>query len=746
MADDLDEPSPEIIEMMGQTGSNPVQLSLVAPGPETKMLVGHLALSTESTATLLQEAQRILLHGPHVAASDDAQAKHETGLIIGYVQSGKTMSFTTVTALARDNKYRMVIVIAGTSVPLLNQSEGRLDKDLQLDRRPDRKWLPFKNPAPGGSEGYAIRDALDEWKDASLPEAERQTVLITVMKNARHLENLVEVLQALDLHGVPTLIVDDEADQAGLNTRVKQGGRSAVYQKLLNLRNAMPDHLYLQYTATPQAPLLISLIDTLSPGFAELLTPGPEYAGGNEFFKAGSRLVCTIPDDEIPTKGHRLPDPPSSLLEAMRIFFLGVAAGLVLDEGKGNRSMMVHPSQVTLRHAEYMHWVTQVKDQWQQTLGLSPGDPDLQDLLAVFEESYRDLQVTVPNLPTFDVLIGRLLHAIRKTRIEEINATRGGKTPDIDWRVAYPWILVGGQAMDRGYTVEGLTVTYMPRSIGTGNADTIQQRARFFGYKQNYLGYCRVYLDGAARDAYKHYVVHEEDIREQLTKFRDTGKPLADWKREFFLDRKLKPTRDNVLKLGYMRGKFNEQWHTQDVPHEPQEAVEANHDVVRDFLAKLRLTDDPGHPNRTETQRHKMATNVPLSLAYEDLLIPLRTPNLVDSQLFTRLRLQIDAYLSEHPGATCTIFYMGGGIRRIRALKDEKVENVFQGAYPTDRTKERIYAGDRELKAEQGVTIQIRTLDIRDHPEFTDIPAIAVWIPKEMAGYDVLVQDQGGHP
>ena len=77
--------------------------------------------------------------------------------------------------------------------------------------------------------------------------------------------------------------------------------------------------------------------------------------------------------------------------------------------------------------------------------------------------------------------------------------------------------------MDRGFTVEGLTVTYMPRSVGVGNADTIQQRARFFGYKQSYLGYCRVYLDEDARDAYIDYVEHEEDMRRRLAEHQESG-------------------------------------------------------------------------------------------------------------------------------------------------------------------------------------------------------------------------------
>ena len=110
--------------------------------------------------------------------------------------------------------------------------------------------------------------------------------------------------------------------------------------------------------------------------------------------------------------------------------------------------------------------------------------------------------MTVVELPPFDQLTDfNLIHAIQYTPIIEVNSRRG-VTPHINWQDSYSWILVGGQSMDRGFTVEGLTVTYMPRNIGVGNVDTIQQRARFFGYKRSYLGYCRVFLDQVTIDSY----------------------------------------------------------------------------------------------------------------------------------------------------------------------------------------------------------------------------------------------------
>ena len=233
----------------------------------------------------------------------------------------------------------------------------------------------------------------------------------------------------------------------------------------------------------------------------------------------------------------------------MRIFFLGVSAGMILDEGNGNRSMMVHPSHKTIKHTEYFYWVEQIKKNWLEILELEEDETDYQDILDDFRISYRNLQITVPDLPSFEKLSTQLLRAIRRTELHEVNST-SGKTPSIPWHRNYAHILVGGQAMDRGFTVEGLTVTYMPRGAGLGNADTIQQRARFFGYKHDYFGYCRVFLEDRVRDAYTRYVTHEEDVQRRLIEHDQTGKPLDAWKRAFFLDRHLKPTRDKRSRPG----------------------------------------------------------------------------------------------------------------------------------------------------------------------------------------------------
>jgi len=396
--------------------------------------------------------------------------------------------------------------------------------------------------------------------------------------------------------------------------------------------------------------------------------------------------------------------------------------------------------------------VTLARDLWKDTLALADQDPDRQDLLQEFASAYDDLQMTVVNLPPFDDLAGRLRSAILRTRVEEINARRG-QTPKVDWQ-AYPYILIGGQAMDRGFTVEGLTVTYMPRTVGVGHADTVQQRARFFGYKKRYLGYCRVFLEASALEAYRRYVEHEEDVRARLLAHRDSGQGLADWKRAFFLTTGLKPTRANVLGLDYMRGDLSNEWFTPKAPHDSVEAVEANREVFALFRHMIgqRLRPNEGHPQRLETHKHLIASGVSLQEAQEHLLTQLRVTRPDDSSAYTGLLLQIQSHLEQNPGEQCDVYVIRPGQVTDRGTGDNdnnEISNLFQGAYPNEGPK--IYPGDREMRDRARLTIQLHEIRVfkgtgrgrLGQLVIENVPTVAVWVPGSYSrGW--LVQEQGG--
>jgi len=569
------------------------------------------------------------------------------------------------------------------------------------------------------------------------------------MKNYTHLNNLIQLLGLLQLQGVPSLVIDDEADQAGLNNQVNDAGQSTTYARLLALRDSLSHHTFLQYTATPQAPLLINIIDALSPDFAEVLTPGEDYFGGYDFFDEHPELVRTIPASEIPSDQNELHAPPDSLIEALKIFVLGAAAGLVLDQARGNRSMMIHPSQSTAPHSQYHYWVVQIIENWKALLAQPEGSAERVELIADFQSAYDDLHATAEDLPSFTDLSQRLLHVLRRTSIHEVNASRG-KTPHIAWRDTYAHILVGGQAMDRGFTVEGLTVTYMPRGIGVGNADTVQQRARFFGYKRGYYGYCRVYLESSVRAAYQIYVEHEEDIRSRLADHAKRGRPLAEWKRAFFLDTALRPTRNSVLQLPYMQAAISDDWYAPKSPHETQNAVEENRSTVRAFVDAARWSKDAGHAQRTAAQRH-LIVQLRLQSLYEDLLTKLRVVHPRDSQKYTGMLLQVGSYLTNNPNAAATVYHMSGGVSRERELNlENEIPQLFQGKNPRDG--EVIYPGDRAIRADVGLTVQIHNLRIlkpgtggTQEEVAINVPAIAVWVPAEMEReWLVQTHDQAG--
>lgn len=706
-----------------------------AIGDETLALLDHLKFPEEDRGTVKSEAVAVLAR----CVPPIVPKGQETGLVIGYIQSGKTTSFTTVAALARDNGYRLIIVITGITRNLFEQSSNRLEKDLRIRDRTDRKWQFLPNPKSRLEEKQKIEAAL---RRTDTLVGGGRTVLIPVMKNATHLNNLIKLLSSPSLVGVPALLIDDEADQASLNNLVNKGKESATYKRIMKMRQLLPQHTFLQYTATPQAPLLINLIDSLSPSFATMLTPGPAYTGGKIFFERDFHLIRRIHTYEVPAKDQTLLDPPKSLLEAMRVFFLGVADGLRCGGGK-NRSMMVHPSKETMQHANYGQWVRRVKEYWGKTLGLNETDPDRQDLIDEFKEAYTDLKSTVSNLPPLEILLPYLANAVNDTIVATVNAAEG-PTRLPDWHQDYAHILVGGEVLNRGYTVEGLTVTYMPRGKGVGNADTIQQRARWFGYKSNYLGYCRVYLTDEQSEIYRHYVTHEEMIRKQLAKHLASGKSLREWKRAFFLSPDLRPTRHDVLDLEYIRGNYAHDWYKQRAPHDSDEAVRTNREIVKRFLAPLSFHPDTEHPDWTEQQTHLIASEVSLKLVYRELLTRFLVTRASDSHRFIGLLLQIAKYLDEHGDETCTVYLMSGGKIRERPLQgDDEISELFQGANPVKAGGG--YPGDGKIRAPQGATVQIHYLKVQEEYDRGEtsiveyIPAIAVWLPKEMTA-DWIVQ------
>lgn len=627
-----------------------------------------------------------------------------TGLVVGRVQSGKTLSYEGVIALARDNDFAVVVVISGVSNPLLAQGEGRLKRDLT---KADADAWNFLSPAdtqqaPDFVERELVR-VRDNWTNASTPRAWRQTAVVVVLKNYNRIRDLADVFSRVGFGGLRVLVVDDEADQASLNTLVRRGRESSTYANLRALRDALPNHYYLQYTATPQAPLLIAIQDALSPDFVRVLEPGAGYTGGETYFAGNNQLVEAISAADLAAVNTPTGPPPDALRRAMQEFLVG-AAHVVASGGRPEtRSMLVHPSRETGAQGIFASWIQRMKENWQDKYEHAD-EVEPSKLIAEFREAWGRLRSTYTEIAAFDACWDALGLVFRNLDITEVN-TRVGQTPVINWAPTKSYILIGGQAIDRGFTVEGLTVTYMPRGAGTFTADTIQQRARFFGYKSAYLGLCRCYLEPDVRDAFVNYVNHEREMLKNLREIESGQDSLKDWKRRFLLDSRMRPTRASVIDIPTIHVTTAERWITDRFPVRGDAVPLADAEAASDRL----LSDVLWRPDATGVHQYgwtslRVALEVLEAVAAESLLAE---PN------FQALALQLARLADDDTSETSVVIYRMRPSQQA-ALRTEEPDGGIQlfagrtqsgGGYP----------GDRQIfEPNAKVTVQLHRVDVQE--------------------------------
>jgi hypothetical protein len=656
-----------------------------------------------------------------------------TGLVVGYVQSGKTISMTSVASLGRDNGFGLVIVLAGTTDNLLEQSWKRFKSYLQIDAGPRRLWYMLtsaRHELETNIDGF--RGSLESWKATQQLER-RASTFVVVMKNHVHLDQLANVLRFVGVKDVPTLVIDDEADQAGLNTN-PSGVPSTTYAQIRSVRSVLGPHTYLQYTATPQAPLLISIAEHLSPDFSVVLDAGEGYTGGRVFFvQRRADLVEPIPSSDIFTTGNPPSDVPESLLKALRLFLVGLALGHYSSaQAEKNRSMLVHPSPQRAAHDEYYKWVVSVCNRWKHTLRLDRADPDFADLRTEFEQTIADLRRTKADVPAFDDLASYLVEGLDRTLVHKVNSETG---TEVDWSNAYAHILVGGQKLNRGYTIEGLTVTYMPRSAGLWTADTIQQLGRFFGYKQRYLELCRVYLNPDLLEVFEAYVDHEEDLRAQL---KAHPGPLQEWSRALYLNARMRPTRKQVLTDPYYRVDPT-QWIIQLAPFDGA-ILQENQALAGELEARISRALVP-HPRAPD--KHK-AAELRLADVMEWLLFRYRVVGDHDEAGFYAARYILANLLKHQAHARASIVWMGTADRTARGAHIVKLHQGYDR-----KTMGKAYPGAGNICDPDLPTIQVHQLNVSFQAGKLDpipkVPTLAIKLPHNALVKAMIYQPQSGN-
>ena len=205
--------------------------------------------------------------------------------------------------------------------------------------------------------------------------------------------------------------------------------------------------------------------------------------------------------------------------------------------------MMVHIDGTQDSNRKYFDWINSVLEEYNLIVDDAISQDDLRN---EFTYAYDDLSKTVENIPSLDGLLEYLSEALVYFQVHLLQSNADN---DVDWDdvTTKGHILVGANMLNRGFTVEKLSTTFMPRTnLTTATADTIEQRCRFFGYKMKYIDVCRIYVSQKACEEFTDYVEHEEILRTALKH----SKNLKEYKKQIgtlIISQQLKPTRKNIL-------------------------------------------------------------------------------------------------------------------------------------------------------------------------------------------------------
>ncbi|MFD3718652.1 Z1 domain-containing protein [Streptomyces sp. NPDC058674] len=487
--------------------------------PALRDLLGKQSWSDESVRDLDAASTKVVSMLDHPMAGEFSTR----GLVVGYVQSGKTTNFTALIAKAADSGYKFFIVLAGVHNGLRRQTQLRLER--QLVEPVIDQWHPL-TAREGDFEPPAGNPA------AFFGDKSQQHVLCVIKKNVPRLKKLKAWLEKAPdyLRNCPTLIIDDEADQASVASK----STNPLIREIIDL---FPRGGYVGYTATPFANLLIDpAAKDLYPEDFVVNLPKPRGHFGTEVLFGrealdgedpedvpdGYDMIRSVPDDEVslvrPGRGDIegfVPEIDGALRTAVLYFWLVTAARRVRRHGTPHSTMLVHTSVSTLVHESFKAPLeglrsriagkivdadaalfAELRDLWDAETARVPGtEPDLGEDPVPFEALLPKLGGVVDDC--------RIIMDNSKS-VERLDYETGPVVA----------IAVGGNTLSRGLTLEGLAVSYFVR--GASTYDSLLQMGRWFGFREGYADLPRIWMTDELRDWFRHIATVESEMRRDI--------------------------------------------------------------------------------------------------------------------------------------------------------------------------------------------------------------------------------------
>ncbi|MDA7551796.1 Z1 domain-containing protein [Rhodobacteraceae bacterium] len=502
----------------------------------------------------------------------DPQAAGEwmrKGLVFGYVQSGKTTSYSDVIARGIDVGYKVFIVLAGTTNSLRRQTQERMEENVigPIGPRPGT----YANIVRQLAALHSMTRDLDfnRTRDQVLNFNHAIGTIFIIKKNVSVLRSLLSEINRIRGESkidLPMLLIDDEADNATINTASQKGQKNnitAINRGIREILNCFTKRVYLGYTATPFANIFIDhksdedmrIVaetgkDLFPSDFIKSISAPNFYVGANRLFHPedempDNSLQHTIGiikrenyDPTLPLKhtkeiANTLNALPSSLTTALKYFFLFCAIEKARDRWNRHHTMMINVSRFNAVQEKVELEVVNYCKTLRNSIQMSAGNRALEDdtfksLRRLYFEGCPSSQfayehcssqeVTYANCEeteNFDFdqdIIPALFEICSEITVQTVNMQKGGL--DYPANENKHVIAIGGLALSRGLTLEGLSITYILRNASA--SDTLMQMGRWFGYRFGYENLTRIFMPQSSYDHYSSIHLATEELRQDL--------------------------------------------------------------------------------------------------------------------------------------------------------------------------------------------------------------------------------------
>lgn len=462
------------------------------------------------------------------------------GLVVGYVQSGKTANMTAVIAKAVDAGYNLIVLLGGVTNKLRAQTQRRLLSDIVERHR--HLWQLYTTVEDNGD----FAEPANRQFTMPVPGRAQLVVMKKETSRLKAFLHTVERTPTTILRSLKTLMIDDECDQASVNASSNEYDMTRINEAIRKIIRALPAVSYVGYTATPFANVFIhpfphnkdELDDLYPEDFITALPRPKDYFGAKEVFgfdpdnadeeggnAAGRDMIRIIPPDQVAqitprgTKDRATfsPQVATELEQALIWFLITCALRRRRGQASSHMTMLIHTSPYVAQHVRMADAVRDWKetnaadlctgsgeiwqrlvDTWQAETTRVPlegaGEDELtpSDILPWLRDAFGVLEVAIENGES----------------VERLNYTEDAKT----------YIVVGGSVLARGLTLEGLSVSFFLRT--SQQYDTLLQMGRWFGFRHGYADLPRLWATEDLIANFRALARIEEEIREDIALYR----------------------------------------------------------------------------------------------------------------------------------------------------------------------------------------------------------------------------------